>query len=115
MKKPSFPTSRTGITLPAAATCRGLALALFLASAAHAADTPDPARFAPCVAELKSGALARGVSGAGYERLTASLQPDLKVLDFLDYQPEFRTPIWDYLSGLVDDERVADGQAMLKQ
>ena len=115
MKKPSFPTSRTGITLPAAATCRGLALALFLASAAHAADTPDPARFAPCVAELKSGALARGVSATGYERLTASLQPDLKVLDFLDYQPEFRTPIWDYLSGLVDEERVADGQAMLKQ
>ena len=85
------------------------------ASLAHAADTPDPARFAPCVAELKSSALARGVSGAGYERLTASLQPDLKVLDFLDYQPEFRTPIWDYLSGLVDDERVTDGQAMLKQ
>ena len=115
MKKPSFPTSRMGITLPAAVTCRGLSLALFLASAAHAADTPDPARFAPCVAELKSSALARGVSGAGYERLTASLQPDLKVLDFLDYQPEFRTPIWDYLSGLVDEERVADGQAMLKQ
>jgi hypothetical protein len=41
--------------------------------------------------------------------------PDMSVLDFLDYQPEFRTPIWDYLSGLVDDERVADGQAMLKQ
>ncbi|MBN8284493.1 MAG: lytic murein transglycosylase [Zoogloea sp.] len=143
MKKPSFPTPHAGSPLPAAATRRGdfsrpsardtgrrslinvrgrlksplqgVALALFLASAAHAADTPDPARFAPCVAELKSGALARGVSGAGYERLTASLQPDLKVLDFLDYQPEFRTPIWDYLSGLVDEERVADGQAMLKQ
>ena len=90
-------------------------LGLLTASLAHAAEAPDPARFAPCVAELKAGALARGVSGAGYERLTASLQPDLKVLDFLDYQPEFRTPIWDYLSGLVDDERVADGQALLKQ
>ena len=143
MKKPSIPTAHAGSPLPAEATRRGdfsrprtsvnerrrvlradgrlksplqgVALALFLASAAHAADTPDPARFAPCVAELKSGALARGVSGAGYEHLTASLQPDLKVLDFLDYQPEFRTPIWDYLSGLVDEERVADGQAMLKQ
>ena len=93
---------------------QGVALALFLASAAHAADAPDPARFAPCVADLKAAAVARGVSPAGYEQLTAGLAPDLKVLDFLDYQPEFRTPIWDYLSGLVDDERVADGQAMLK-
>lgn len=93
----------------------GLVLALGLAAPARAADTPDPARFAPCLAELKPGALARGVSPAGYEQLTAGLAPDLKVLDFLDYQPEFRTPIWDYLAGLVDDERVADGQAMLKQ
>ncbi len=79
------------------------------------ARAADVAQFAPCVAGLKAGAVARGVSPAGYERLTAGLEPDLKVLDFLDYQPEFRTPIWDYLSGLVDDERVADGQAMLKQ
>jgi lytic murein transglycosylase len=35
------------------------------------------------------------------------------VLELLDFQPEFRTPIWDYLAGLVDDERVADGRAML--
>lgn len=86
---------------------------LLVAASAQAA--PDPARFAPCVAELKAAALARGVSAAGYERLTADLQPDMKVLELLDYQPEFRTPIWDYLAGLVDDERVADGQAMLAQ
>lgn len=93
----------------------GLALGLALAASAHAADAPDPARFAPCVAGLKADAAARGISGPSYDRLTASLAPDLKVLDFLDYQPEFRTPIWDYLSGLVDDERVADGRAMQKQ
>ena len=28
-------------------------------------------------------------------------------------QPEFRSPIWDYLAALVDDERVADGRAKL--
>ncbi len=26
-------------------------------------------------------------------------------------QPEFSTPIWDYIAGLVDEERVRDGQA----
>ena len=85
------------------------------ATTAHAADAPDPARFAPCLAGLKADAAARGIAGPSYDRLTASLAPDMKVLDFLDYQPEFRTPIWDYLAGLVDDERVADGRAMQKQ
>ncbi|GLT23145.1 lytic transglycosylase [Zoogloea oryzae] len=89
--------------------------AVFGLATAHAADAPDPARFAPCVAGLKADAAARGIAGPSYDRLTANLAPDLKVLDFLDYQPEFRTPIWDYLSGLVDDERVADGRAMQKQ
>ncbi len=97
-----------------AALAAVLAALLGAASTAHA-DAPDPARFAPCVAELKAGAVARGVSGAAYERLTAGLVPDMKVLELLDYQPEFRTPIWDYLAGLVDDERVADGRAMHQQ
>ena len=91
-----------------------LAATLFVATT-HAAEPADPARFASCLSELKGGAAGRGVSGPSYERLTASLVPDMKVLDFLDYQPEFRTPIWDYLSGLVDEERVADGKALHKQ
>lgn len=92
-----------------------LAAALLPIAADSAPPPADPARFAPCLAELKSDALARGVSGAAYERLTANLVPDMKVLELLDYQPEFRTAIWDYLSGLVDDERVADGRAMQAQ
>src|SRR5690606_19048658 len=46
---------------------------------------------------------------------TAALAPDMAVIDFLDAQPEFVTPIWDYLAALVDDERVADGRAMLAE
>ena len=30
-------------------------------------------------------------------------------------QPEFKTPIWDYLGFLVDEQRVADGQAMMRK
>ena len=30
-------------------------------------------------------------------------------------QPEFKTPIWDYLGFLVDEQRVADGRAMMRQ
>jgi len=39
----------------------------------------------------------------------------VSVLPLLDSQPEFKTPIWDYLAGLVDAERVQDGQAMLRE
>lgn len=70
---------------------------------------------AACLAQLRPDALAAGVSGAGYDRLTAGLQADMSVVPLLDAQPEFVTPIWDYMAGLVDEERVADGRAMLAQ
>jgi len=41
--------------------------------------------------------------------------PDASVLESLDYQPEFVTPIWDYMAALVDQERIDDGRAMLDQ
>ena len=41
--------------------------------------------------------------------------PDYSVIEKLNYQPEFSTPIWDYLSGLVDEERVAAGKQKLAQ
>ena len=37
------------------------------------------------------------------------------MLDLQQQQPEFKTPIWDYLAALVDDQRIADGRAMLAQ
>ena len=37
----------------------------------------------------------------------------MKVLEFEKQQPEFKTPIWDYVAGLVDEERVSDGKAAM--
>lgn len=71
--------------------------------------------FSSCQRELRAEAVAAGVTPVLFDRLTSGLQPDLEVLKFLDAQPEFVTPIWDYLAGLVDDERIADGQQMLAQ
>ena len=92
----------------------GVILALCLGGAMNnvAAAQPDADEFARCVRGLRGAAVKAGVSEAGFQRLTAGLQPDGSVLESLDYQPEFRTPIWDYLAGLVDDERVRDGRAM---
>ncbi len=88
--------------LPAA-----LAFALALVAAPARADFPS------CVASLRSEAAGQGVSAATLEAAFHGLQPDTKVLEFESSQPEFKTPIWDYMAGLVDDERVADGKAAM--
>lgn len=73
----------------------------------------EPA-FQKCLQAMRPQAIARGIDAPAFERLTADLQPDRSVLPLLNAQPEFTTPIWDYLAGLVDEERVADGRAMLE-
>ena len=86
-----------------------LAFALALAPAARA-------DFAACVAGIRSQAAAAGVSRDTLTAAFDGLTPDLKVLEFETSQPEFKTPIWDYMAALVDDERVADGRkAMAEQ
>jgi lytic murein transglycosylase len=85
------------------------ALSLALPPAAQADD------FQTCLAALRVEAPAQGVSTAAFDRFTAGVAPDPSVLESLDYQPEFVTPIWDYLAALVDQERIDDGKAMLVQ
>jgi lytic murein transglycosylase len=76
---------------------------------------PARADFSSCLASLRSEAARQGVSSKALNAAFAGLQPDMKVLDFQKDQPEFKTPIWDYLAGLVDDERVADGKARMAE
>ena len=71
--------------------------------------------FQQCLTNLRSQAIASGVTGLTYDRYTQNLTPDYSVIEKLNYQPEFSTPIWDYLSGLVDEERVQFGQQKLAQ
>ncbi len=73
------------------------------------------AAFERCLSQLRQQASGHGVSHAAFDRHTRGLAPDMEVIGFLDAQPEFRTPIWDYMAGLVDEERVADGRARFAQ
>jgi lytic murein transglycosylase len=75
---------------------------LVFSQAAHA-------DFNSCKEQIKAQAAARGVSQATLSRTLDGLEPN-DAASFLGVQPEFSTPIWDYVSGLVDDERVRDGQ-----
>jgi lytic murein transglycosylase len=71
--------------------------------------------FQSCLSNLRTPARAAGVSDAAFARHTQNLSPDMSVIEKLDNQPEFRTPIWDYMAGLVDEERVEQGRALLAQ
>jgi lytic murein transglycosylase len=75
---------------------------------------PARAEFSACVNSLKADAAEKGVSRKTLDAAFDGLEPDLKVLDLEATQPEYTTPIWDYLAGLVDDERVADGKAAMQ-
>lgn len=96
------------MTLPTCCTAAALALACSTALA----QTDE---FSRCLADLKPAAQAAGVRGDTFDRHTQGLAADLTVIDKLNFQPEFRTPIWDYLAGLVDEERVEQGRALLAQ
>ena len=91
--------------------CVLAAMALCVPAAPALADEA----FGSCLAELRRDALGKGITAATFDAGTRGLAPDRSVLELLDFQPEFRTPIWDYLAALVDDERVADGRAMLER
>jgi lytic murein transglycosylase len=85
----------------------------FAALAASAAAGSARADFASCAAALRADAARSGISHETLDRAFAGLEPDMKVLELQQVQPEFKTPIWDYVSGLVDEERVADGKASM--
>ena len=86
---------------------------LLLATAALPALAADD--LSACLDGLLPKARAAGIGEALFREHTEGLVSDPSVLEALDYQPEFRTPIWDYLAGLVDQERVDDGRALLEE
>ena len=98
-----------------------LFLCAALLSATSGAQVPAPANtpaaaseFTTCLNTLRAPARAVGVSDATFTQHTQGLQPDMSVIDKLNFQPEFKTAIWDYLAALVDEERVADALTRAK-
>ena len=69
--------------------------------------------FDACVAGLWPDAARRGISQDSFQRFTAGLTPDLRIMDLMDSQPEFTKAIWDYLDILVNDTRLAKGREVL--
>ena len=96
---------------------RWLARAL-LAALLPAAALPgavEAASLSSCVAGLKTQLVRAGVPAQLADKALAGVAFDEKVVRFSRTQPEYVTPIWDYMAFLVDPERIATGKAMLKQ
>jgi membrane-bound lytic murein transglycosylase B len=90
------------------------ALLLWLALALPAAAQPSGS-FAEFLAEFRSEALAAGVDGSFYDSVTAGLSPDPRVPNLVETQPEFSTPIWEYLDARVSAGRIERGRAALSR
>ena len=75
----------------------------------------DAANFDACIRDLWPAAAKRGVSQQSFVRFTSNLTPELRIMDFMDKQPEFTKALWDYLDILVNDKRIARGREVLAQ
>src|SRR5665647_2598379 len=71
------------------------------------------ANFHGCIERVWPLAARRGISRRVFETATASLTPDLRIMDLLDNQPEFTKSFWDYLDILVNDDRIEKGREVL--
>ncbi|MGP5437173.1 lytic murein transglycosylase [Psychrobacter alimentarius] len=89
-----------------------MAVGLSLASTAQAARPPAPdlsnSEFQQCLDRLQNSSKFSGVNSSTFNNYRPT-QPDPSVIQSLNYQPEFQKDVWDYLSVLVDKERVEDG------
>lgn len=84
---------------------------LALSEAAPAAS----ADFGACLGDLRREATGKGVTAQTFDAAMAGVEPDETVLEAMDNQPEFKTPVWDYLAVLVDEQRIADGRGKLAE
>jgi lytic murein transglycosylase len=86
----------------------------------HPLMTPDAilaavADFKNCLERMWPDAAKRKISRASFDRYTSNLEPELRLMDFMDAQPEFTKAFWDYLDPVVSEDRIARGRELLKQ
>lgn len=91
-----------------------LALALLLLMSAPAFAAPIES-FDAFLRNFEPKAVAAGVSRETYRRATAGLTPDPNVPNLVETQPEFTTPMWDYLDKRVTSGRIQRGQAAIEK
>jgi lytic murein transglycosylase len=87
----------------------------FLMAAGWAAPVHANSVTASCINSIKSTVKRAGVSASLVNRALDGAKYNEKVVRFSRTQPEFRTPVWDYMTFLVDQPRIDDGLALMKK
>lgn len=90
-------------------TAASIAAAFVLLAVVPAAAQPVES-FDSFLRNFEGRAVAAGVDRDVYRRATAGLTPDPNVPELVTTQPEFTTPMWDYLDGRVTSGRIARGR-----
>ena len=85
-------------------------LALLLTTPAFAQPVES---FDSFIANFRARALAAGVGAAVYDSAMSGMTPDPRVPDLVTSQPEFTTPMWDYIEGRVTSGRIERGKAAI--
>jgi membrane-bound lytic murein transglycosylase B len=73
-----------------------------------------PLQFQECLRAIEAQAEERGISKAVYEHLQV-LSPRHEVLNAVQSQAEFETPIWEYIDASVTETRITNGQGKLAE
>jgi len=92
---------------------RSLAALLFAILASPALAAPVES-FSSFLRNFEAKAVAAGVSAATYRSATEGLTPDPNVPNLVESQPEFTTPIWDYLDKRITAGRIEKGKAAIE-
>lgn len=71
--------------------------------------------FEEFLAAFEPKAVAAGVSRDLYRAVTADLTPDPAIPKLVETQPEFTTPIWDYLDARITESRIKRGIAAMER
>ncbi len=88
-------------------------LALLAALHADSAGAQPVESFESFLRNFEPKAVAAGVNREIYRRATAGLTPDPAVPELVAGQPEFTTPIWEYLDTRVSSGRIERGRAAI--
>jgi membrane-bound lytic murein transglycosylase B len=71
--------------------------------------------FAEFLRDFEAKAVAAGVSRETYRAATEGLTPDPNIPKLVETQPEFTTPMWEYLDTRVTASRISRGQAAIER
>jgi len=94
---------------------RTILASLLLAVFALPAVAQPIESFDSFVAGFESKAVAAGISRQTYEAAMGGMSPDAKTPALVSGQPEFTTPMWDYIDGRVTSGRIARGKAAIER